>query len=97
MNEQSTYVSPALFFLAGGIVGAGLGLLLAPQSGKTTRGMITHKLSGGADSVRELRDRVVTRGQEAWDEATQRVGDAASALSGNTDRKVPKRTEAPPA
>jgi len=97
MNEQSSYLSPTLFFLAGGIVGAGLGLLLAPQSGKTTRDMISDKLSGGADSVRELKDRVMTRGQEAWDEATQRVGEAASALSGSTDRKGGKRTEAPSA
>ena len=99
MNEQSPspYFSPIALFLAGGIAGAGLSLLLAPQSGKATRQMMASRLKGSADSVREFRDRVVTRGEEAWDEAAHRVGEAASALSGGAERKDGKRGEAPPA
>jgi hypothetical protein len=44
-----------------------------------------------------LRDRMVTRGEEIWDETAHRVEDAASALSGNLERRPGKRSEAPPA
>jgi gas vesicle protein len=82
-----------LCFLAGGVAGVGVSLLLAPQSGKATRQMMASKLRGSADSVRELRDRVVTRSEEAWDEAAQRVGEAASVLSGSVEGKAGTRSE----
>jgi gas vesicle protein len=94
MNEGSSYLSTTFWFLAGGIAGAGISLLLAPQSGKATRQMMSRKLNGGADSARELRDRVVARGEAIWDEASQRMGDAASALSGSVERKPVRRSEA---
>jgi len=97
MNERSPHLSSLFFFLVGGLTGAGISLLLAPQSGKATREMMAGKLSGGADSVRALRDRVVTRGEGAWDEAAHRVGEAASALSGSVERKAGKRSELPSA
>jgi gas vesicle protein len=95
MNEQTPYMTSMLCFLAGGAVGVGVSLLLAPQSGKDTRQMMARKLSGGTDSIRGLRDRVVTRGEEAWDEAAHRVDGAAVALSGGNERKSGKRTDAP--
>jgi gas vesicle protein len=96
-REESRYLSSTLWFLAGGVAGAGIGLLLAPQSGRDTRQMMARRVRGGADSARELRARVVGRGEEMWEEAAQRVGDAASALSGSAERKPAKRNEAPPA
>ena len=95
MSEVKPYVSSIIWCLAGGIAGAGLGLLLAPQSGKETRDMVARRMRGGVDSARELRDRIVTRGEEAWDEASLRARDAASALAGTTERKVAKRSEVP--
>src|SRR5512141_2485627 len=97
MRDASPQLSSAFWFLAGGIAGAGIGLLLAPQSGRATRQLMARKMSGGAESARGLRDRVVNRSEEIWDEAAQRVGDAASALSGSAERKPGKRSEAPPA
>ena len=97
MNERLPYLSSMLWFVVGGIAGAGISLLLAPQSGKATREMIARRVNGGADSVREFRDRVVTRGEEAWDEAGLRVGEAVSALSGNVERKTGKRSDVRPA
>ncbi len=97
MNERSPYLTSVLCFLAGGIAGAGASLLLAPQSGKATREAIARKVARSSASVRGLRDRAVTRGEEIWDEAAHRVGDAASALSGNGERKGGKKIEAPPA
>jgi gas vesicle protein len=93
MNERSPYLSSVFYFVAGGIAGAAISLLTAPQSGRATRQMMARRLQGGADSARELKDRVLTRGSEAWDEATHRVGEAASALAGNGERKPGKRGE----
>lgn len=93
VNERSTYLVPALSFLAGGMVGAGLSLLLAPQSGKATRQLITNKLSAGADSVGALRDSVVNRSEEAWDEAADRLGGVAEALAGNRPKKANHKGE----
>jgi gas vesicle protein len=97
MNARSPYLSSPLWFLAGGIAGAGIALLLAPQSGKAIRQMMARKVSGGAHSARSFGDRVVTRGEEIWDETAHRVENAASALSGTLERKPGRGSEAPPA
>lgn len=94
MNQRSPYVSSMFYFLVGAAAGAGLGLLLAPQSGRATRQKMTGRLRESADSARELRDRAVTRGGEAWDEAAHRVGEAASALAGGAERRAGKGSEA---
>jgi gas vesicle protein len=97
MNERSPYLTSMLCFVAGGVAGAGLSLLMAPQSGKATRQMMASKLNGSADSVRQLRDRVVTRGEEAWDEAAHRMDGAAVALAGGVERKGAKKSDIPSA
>lgn len=83
MNDRTTYSAWMLRFLVGGLAGAGVALLLAPQSGKVTREAIRRKARDTADSVRGLKDRVVRRGEQVRDEAERRVGAAASALAGN--------------
>lgn len=83
MNHRTTYLSPLLCFLAGGLAGAGVALLLAPQSGEATREAVRRTLRETDDSARGLKHRVVRRGEEIRVEATRRVGAAASALAGN--------------
>jgi gas vesicle protein len=83
MNDRTTYSSWMLSFLVGGLAGASVALLLAPQSGKVTREAMRRKARETADSARGLKDRVVRRGEEVRDEAERRVGAAASALAGN--------------
>lgn len=82
MNDRTTY-STWFAFLAGGFAGAGIALLLAPQSGKATRETMRLKLRETDESARELKERVVRRGEEIRDEAARRVSAAASALAGN--------------
>lgn len=74
-------------FLAGGVAGATVALLLAPQSGEVTRRIMRRKLNDGADSARELRRRAFRRGRELRDEATHRVEGAASALVGKAGQE----------
>lgn len=84
MNDRTTYATWMLCFLAGGLAGASVALLLAPQSGKATREAMQGKLRETADSARGLKDRAVRRSEEVRDEAARRVGAAASALAGST-------------
>jgi gas vesicle protein len=83
MDDRTAYFTRMLCFLAGGLAGASVALLLAPQSGKETREAMRRKLRETDHSARELKDRVVRRGEEIRDETARRVGAAASALAGN--------------
>ena len=86
MNEQTTHSTSMLWFLAGGLVGAGASLLFAPQSGKDARARMARTFSGGAEQIRGVRDRAVARGEGAWDEAALRVEGAAAALAGTVGK-----------
>jgi gas vesicle protein len=77
-----SHFSWMLYFLAGGVAGASVALLLAPRSGQATRDMMRRTLSEAADSARELKDQVIRQGQDIRDEAALRLGEAASALAG---------------
>lgn len=52
-------------FVAGAFIGAGVALLLAPQTGSELRGMLRSYAS-------RAKDEVVDRGREAWDTAVER-------------------------
>jgi gas vesicle protein len=82
MDDRTAYLRGMLFFLAGGVAGAGVALLLAPQSGRSTREMMGRKLRESADSATELKDRLVRRGQDIRAEASHRVEEATSILAG---------------
>ena len=83
MNDRAAYSTCMFSFLAGGLAGASLALLMAPQSGQATREAVRRKIRETDDSARGLKDRVVRRGEAIRDEAGRRVEAAASALAGN--------------
>lgn len=60
--DESTGMSA---FLAGALIGAGVALLLAPQSGSELRAMLR-------DYANRTKDDLVEKGQEAWDTAVER-------------------------
>ena len=84
MNDRTSIA----VFLAGGVTGAALALLLAPQSGDATRERIRRKVRLTADSARDLTERVMQQGEEIGDEAARRLHDAGSALAGDHPRKA---------
>jgi gas vesicle protein len=88
MNDRMPYVTSIVCFLAGGVAGATAALLLAPQPGRAIRQTMARKMGDTADSAREVKDRVLQKGDEIWGEAAHRVSDAASALSGGDGHKV---------
>ena len=88
MNDRTTYSTWMLSFLAGGLAGASIALLVAPQSGEATRRSIRRKLRDTAESAQRVKDRVVRRSEQLRDDATRRVSSAASALAGNGGASV---------
>ena len=73
MNDQTpdcashgtSYSALTFSFLAGGLAGATVALLLAPHSGKATRAIMGRKLNDAADSTRELKGRMVDKLNDA--------------------------------
>jgi gas vesicle protein len=52
-------------FMAGALIGAGIALLFAPQTGSELRGMLRNYAS-------RAKDEAVERGRAAWDQAVER-------------------------
>lgn len=61
-------------FIAGAAVGAALGILFAPHSGKETRNRIRSKMGDAKDDLDDLIDRA----QDEWAKAKGKASDAAS-------------------
>ncbi len=66
MEDNEYSAMPA--FLAGALIGAGIALLLAPQTGAELRGLLRNYGSS-------VRDELYERGQEAWETAVDRGKD----------------------
>lgn len=77
-NEKTSNMSDnMIYFLMGGLVGAGVALLLAPQSGRETRDMLAQRAQEGKNYLVEkgtvLKDQVVQKSQELKDQAADYV------------------------
>ena len=71
--QRSNGTDATALFLLGGLIGAGVALLLAPRPGSEIRGLIGERLRESADRGRELTDRATQRGRELVDEARHGV------------------------
>lgn len=65
MDDKSKIIVAAL---AGAVVGAGVSLLLAPASGKDTRGVIVQKFGEASEATKgaleNAKDSVIDKGEE---------------------------------
>lgn len=78
-DRDNKVAAAALLIMAGGILGAGFALLLAPQSGRRTR----------RDITRYAR-RVKTRADEAVEDITTNINDLVETIGEKTDELVEK-------
>jgi gas vesicle protein len=82
MNQDNDYSVGTAAFLAGALIGAGVALLLAPQSGAETRGMLRDyagrakdELKQRGQEVKSTLDSAMERGKEAFESAKERGKD----------------------
>lgn len=64
-------------FIIGGLVGAAVALVLAPQSGEETRSQLTNRSTEWRDLVNENR--------QTWTESMSQMGQSASSALGGID------------
>lgn len=79
MASRSTQTALRTFVL-GGLLGAGVGLLLAPAPGSETRLIIHRELRSSLTSVRQLGDRVFRFGQRVFRKGTATADTATQVL-----------------
>jgi len=76
-DAQDNLANNIGWFVAGAVVGMTAAILLAPQSGKKTRQIISEKTQQGKDAVTETGKEVYDRSKEMIDRGRQLVEDAA--------------------
>ena len=75
-RKLNTTMSDALFLVGGGVVGAGLALLLAPQSGKKSR----REISRFSRSVSKQGDKVIRNISENMSDFAERVNGVTTGM-----------------
>lgn len=81
----------SLSFIVGGVIGAGVALLYAPQSGPATRALLRRKTRESAEALADLKQRAVRTGAQLKTEASH-LGSAIRAgvaeELGNAEQEV---------
>jgi gas vesicle protein len=76
-DAQDNLANNIGWFVAGAVVGMTAAILLAPQSGKKTRKIISDKTQQGKEAVTDTSKEVYDRSKEMIDKGRQLVEDAA--------------------
>lgn len=74
------------FFLVGAAVGAGIALLVAPQSGRQTRRLLRRQYEDAADYVAVKADAARERGREFVEDAKEKVAEVREKVAPFTRR-----------
>lgn len=80
-QRESNIVSIVAAFAIGGLIGAGIALLMAPQSGKRTRKIIMDKSMELRDKAVETAGDTRDRASKAFDGIAKNTRDRASSIS----------------
>jgi gas vesicle protein len=80
-HNNSNSISVITAFIIGGLIGAGVALLMAPQSGHETRSMLKNR-------GEEIRDRATEMAHEKTHETKQRAERAMDDLAERTKRST---------
>lgn len=75
-----------LSFILGGLTGAALAILFAPRSGRETRDLLEEKIREGTERGRDIKEKVVGRGREILDDASDYVQKQRETLDKRKER-----------
>jgi gas vesicle protein len=103
MSDRDEFGAFLVGFIVGGLSGAVVALLFAPQSGEETRALIKDKSIELRDRAQQTAEEALARAESAAAEARARADELARELKergqGAVDavRKAPKKTDSEPA
>jgi gas vesicle protein len=87
-DRDSGSASVFLAFILGGLTGAALALLYAPRTGEETRDLLAQKVREGEARAREAKERALSKGRQAVDEATGYLEQQKQGLDQRKERFV---------
>jgi gas vesicle protein len=73
MSEKNDFGAFLIGFLVGGLTGAAVSLLFAPQSGEETRALIRDKAIEIRDRASETVEEARVQAEKAWEEAKKKA------------------------
>ena len=92
--KNSNPASFAGWFIGGAALGAAIALLVAPQTGERTRGLIRRSADQGGKSLLESGQEIFEKGRELFERGREIAEQAAEALERNTqiaEKKIEER------
>lgn len=94
MNDDIDFSKSSILvsFVAGGLAGAAVALLIAPLSGRRTRRLIHERIRDGAERGRKASDRVARRGRAVLDGASNYLGGQQKDLEHRLEHVVSAKT-----
>lgn len=94
MSEKNDFGAFLVGFLIGGLTGAAVSLLFAPQSGEETRALIRDKAIELRDRAAETVEEARMRAEEAWTEAKKKTDEWSKLAKERTDELLQKGEKA---
>ena len=94
MNDDIDFSKSSILvsFVAGGLTGAAVALLLAPLSGRRTRRLVNQRIRNGAERGRKASDRIARKGRAVLDGASNYIGEHQKDLEQRLERLVSAKT-----
>lgn len=90
MSEKNDFGAFLIGFLVGGLTGAAVSLLFAPQSGEETRSLIRDKAIEIRDRTSETVEEARVQAEEAWKDAKVKTDEWSKVAKEKTDEMLQK-------
>lgn len=94
MSEKNDFGAFLIGFIVGGLTGAAVSLLFAPQSGEDTRAFIKDKAIELRDRSSEVYEDVRLKAEDTWKETKQKAGEWSQAAKEKTEELLEKGEKA---
>jgi len=86
MSDERSSVGLMLGFLTGAAIGAGLGLLFAPQAGKETREQLKDGYDKASENIKENYDKANELAQKGYEQVKDVVEKGVEQIKGMIDK-----------